>query len=119
MKCQGLFLRNIYYLQELKACQDANTINHSEWGDGYAGGVPNSSTIWSTLKTGNFTAYQAGWVPWYNLHKIYAGLRDAWLYGGNEDAKIIFLKFYDWGINITSALSNAQMESMLGTELVV
>jgi DUF1680 family protein len=105
-----------YMILELKACQDANAINNSTWGIGYAGGVPNSSGIWSTLKTGNFTAYQAAWVPWYNLHKMYAGLRDAWSYGGNEDAKTIFLKFCDWGINITSALTDAQMESMLGTE---
>ncbi|OGC10137.1 hypothetical protein A2V82_12815 [candidate division KSB1 bacterium RBG_16_48_16] len=105
-----------YMISELKACQDANATNNSTWGIGYAGGVPNSSAIWSTFKTGNFTAYRAAWVPWYNLHKMYAGLRDAWLYAGNEDAKTIFLKFCDWGVNITSALSDAQMESMLGTE---
>lgn len=105
-----------YMISELKACQEANALNNSAWGNGYAGGVPNSSAIWSTLKTGNFTAYRAAWVPWYNLHKTYAGLRDAWLYGANEDAKTIFLKFCDWGINITSALTDAQMESMLDTE---
>jgi hypothetical protein len=53
---------------------------------------------------------------WYNVHKLYAGLRDAWLYAGNEDAKDIFLKFCDWAINITSALSDAQMQSMLDME---
>jgi DUF1680 family protein len=105
-----------YMISELKACQDANATNNSAWGNGYVGGVPNSSEIWSKLKTGDFTAYRAGWVPWYNLHKMYAGLRDAWLYGANEDAKTIFLKFCDWGISITSALTDAQMESMLDTE---
>jgi DUF1680 family protein len=105
-----------YMISELKASQDANAVKYPSWGNGYVGGVPNSNTIWSTFKTGNFTAYRAAWVPWYNLHKTYAGLRDAWLYGGNEDAKTIFLKFCDWGIDITSALSDGQMESMLGTE---
>jgi DUF1680 family protein len=105
-----------YMISELKSCQDTNAINNSDWGIGYVGGVPNSKAIWLTLKTGDFIAFGAGWVPWYNLHKTYAGLRDAWLYGGNEDAKTIFLKFCDWGINITSALTDAQMESMLGTE---
>lgn len=105
-----------YMISELKTCQEANTANFSTWGVGYVGGVPNSSSIWSTFKTGNFTAFRAGWVPWYNLHKMYAGLRDAWLYGGNEDARTIFIKFCDWGIYITSSLSDAQMESMLGTE---
>ena len=47
---------------------------------------------------------------------MYAGLRDAWLYAGNEEAKNIFLKFCDWGINITSALTDSQMQSMLDTE---
>lgn len=45
-------------------------------------------------------------MPWYNVHKICAVLRDAWLYAGNEEAKKIFLKFCDWGINITSDLSD-------------
>jgi DUF1680 family protein len=105
-----------YMISELKTCQDTNAVKYPTWGIGYVGGVPNSSTIWSTFKTGDFTAYRAAWVPWYNIHKMYAGLRDAWLYGGNEDAKTIFLKFCDWGIDITSALSDAQMESMLDTE---
>ncbi len=105
-----------YMVAELKACQDANTTKYPEWGAGYAGGVPSSATIWSTLKTGNFSAYNAAWVPWYNLHKTFAGLRDAWLYGGNETAKTVFLAFCDWGISITSALTDSQMETMLNTE---
>ena len=105
-----------YMLSELKNCQDSNAINNSDWGIGYVGGVPNSKVIWTTLKTGDFSAYHAAWVPWYNVHKMYAGLRDAWLYAGNEEAKTIFLKFCDWGINITSALTDSQMQSMLDTE---
>ncbi|MFN7117790.1 MAG: beta-L-arabinofuranosidase domain-containing protein [Saprospiraceae bacterium] len=105
-----------YIISELKACQDANAMNHPSWGFGYLGGVPKSDTIWATLKNGDFRAYRAAWVPWYNVHKMYAGLRDAWMYAGNEDAKVMFLKFCNWGINITSALSEAQMQSMLDTE---
>ena len=105
-----------YMISELKTCQKSNSENNPDWGIGYVGGVPNSKKIWSTLKTGDFTAYRAAWVPWYNVHKMYAGLRDAWLYAGNEDAKNIFLKFCDWGINITSALTDDQMQSMLDTE---
>lgn len=105
-----------YMVSELKACQEANTTKYPTWGIGYAGGVPTSANIWSTFKTGNFTAFNAAWVPWYNLHKTYAGLRDAWLYGGNETAKSVFLAFCDWGISITSQLSDAQMETMLNIE---
>ncbi len=76
-----------YMLSELKACQDANALHNPDWGIGYVGGVPKSKAVWSTLKNGNFEAYRAAWVPWYNVHKMYAGLRDAWVYAGNEDAK--------------------------------
>jgi DUF1680 family protein len=105
-----------YMISELKACQAANEINNSEWGRGYAGGMPNSKAIWSNLQKGDFSVYRSSWAPWYNLHKTYAGLRDAWLYAGNEDARDIFLKFCDWGISITSALSDEQMQSMLNSE---
>ncbi len=105
-----------YFIEELRACQEANGKNNPGWGVGYAGGVPNSSVIWSTLRKGDFRAYRSAWVPWYNVHKLYAGLRDAWSYTGNEAAREIFLKFCDWGINITSQLTDEQMESMLDTE---
>jgi DUF1680 family protein len=105
-----------YMITELKACQAANEITNSDWGKGYVGGVPKSKAIWSTLQKGDFKAYHAAWVPWYNVHKLYAGLRDAWIYTGNADARKIFLKFCDWGINITSALTDEQMQSMLDTE---
>ena len=105
-----------YILTELKACQQANGKNNPEWAIGYVGSVPNGKKIWSTLLQGDFAAYQAAWVPWYNVHKMYAGLRDVWLYTGNGEAKEIFIKFCDWGINITSQLSDAQMQSMLDME---
>lgn len=105
-----------YMIAELKACQEANTKNNPDWGAGYVGGVPNSKVIWSTLKKGDLTAFRAAWVPWYNVHKLYAGLRDAWLYTGNEDAKDIFLKFCDWAIQLTADFSEAQMQTMLDIE---
>ena len=105
-----------YMISELKACQEANEKNNPEWGIGYVGGVPNSKGIWTTFKNGDFKSYRAAWVPWYNVHKMYAGLRDAWLYTGNEDAGTIFLKFCDWGISITSSLTDDQMQSVLDTE---
>ena len=105
-----------YMISELKIYQDSNAINNPVWGKGYAGGMPNSKAIWSKLKTGDFSVYFSSWAPWYNLHKMYAGLRDAWLYTGNEEAKSIFIKFCDWGIDITSGLTNDQMQTMLGNE---
>lgn len=108
--------RMLYMIKELKECADACGKNHPDWGVGYVGGVPNSDKIWSTFKEGDFRAFNATWVPLYNIHKMYAGLRDAWLYCGNEDAKQLFIGFCDWAINITSKLSDQQMEQMLGME---
>jgi uncharacterized protein len=108
--------RMLYMIAELKQCQDANAKNNASWGVGYAGGVPNSEAVWASVKNSDFKVFHAAWVPWYNVHKMYAGLRDAWNYTGNEDAKNIFLKFCDWAINITSSLTDEQMQLMLDTE---
>ncbi|MDP4208854.1 MAG: glycoside hydrolase family 127 protein [Bacteroidota bacterium] len=105
-----------YMISELKACQEANAKNNPGWGVGYVGGVPRSTKLWSKIKEGNAGVIYSEWAPWYNVHKMYAGLRDAWLYAGNEDAKAIFLKFCDWAIDVTSNLSDTKMEEMLGNE---
>ena len=105
-----------YMVSELKACQDANTRKYPDWGVGYVGGIPNSAGLWSKINAGEVGAIWGAWAPYYNIHKMYAGLRDAWLYAGNEDAKNVFLKFCDWGITITQGLSDAKMEELLGNE---
>lgn len=105
-----------YMLAELKACQQANTINHPSWGKGYVGALPGSARIWTDLQQGDFAAFSKAWVPFYNIHKMYAGLRDAWLYTGNSEAKQMFLQFCDWGIAITASLSDKQMQTLLDIE---
>lgn len=105
-----------YMVAELKACQDANSALHPDWGVGYVGGIPKSEGLWPKIKAGDMGMIWNYWVPWYNVHKTYAGLRDAWLYAGNQTAKDVFLKFCDWGIDISSALSDEKMEQMLGNE---
>ena len=105
-----------YMISELQLCAEANVKNNPDWGKGYVGGMPNSERIWSNFKKGDFGVYFGSWAPFYNLHKMYAGLRDAWLYCGNEQAKTLFLGFCDWAINLTEGLSDEQMERMLGNE---
>ena len=105
-----------YWISELQRCADANAKNHPEWGKGYVGGVPGSDRIWSAYKKGNFGPYSGAWVPYYNLHKMYAGLRDCWVYCGNEQAKQLFLGFCDWAIDLTSGLTDEQVERTLHTE---
>ena len=105
-----------YMIGELEECADAYNRNHPEWGKGYVGGFPGSAKLWSAFKKGDFGIYFGSWAPFYNLHKMYAGLRDAWLYCDNEKAKSLFLGFCDWAIDLTAGLSDEQMEHMLGNE---
>ena len=105
-----------YFISELQACADANARNHPEWGKGYVGGVPQSARIWSAYKKGDFGPYRSAWVPYYNIHKMYAGLRDAWVYCGNEQARQLFLGFCDWAIDLTAGLTDEQMQQTLDTE---
>ena len=98
-----------YMVDELKACQDKN-------GDGYLGGIPGGMATWNQVKAGNGRAVGKLWSPWYNLHKMYAGLRDVYLYTGNATAREMFLKFCDWGLGVIAPLDDKQMEAMLDTE---
>ena len=72
-----------YFISELKRCADAN-------GNGYISGVPEGKQIWKEISEGDIRAESFGlnnrWVPLYNIHKIYAGLRDAYLVYGSKDA---------------------------------
>jgi len=98
-----------YMLSELSRCAEAS-------GDGYIGGVPGSSAFWNEIRAGNVGMVWKRWVPWYNVHKTYAGLRDAWLYAGSEQARKLFLGLCDWGVELISGLSDEQMEAMLDCE---
>jgi DUF1680 family protein len=102
-----------YMIAELKRCQDAN-------GNGYIGGVPGGKAIWNEIAAGNIRAgsfdLNGKWVPLYNIHKTYAGLRDAYLYAGNGEAKEMLVKMADWAIDLVANLSEEQIQDMLRSE---
>lgn len=102
-----------YMLSNLKNCQDAN-------GNGYIGGVPGGKTIWEEIKKGNIQAggftLNGKWVPLYNIHKTYAGLRDVYLLTGNSQAKDMLIKMTDWAIALVQQLSEKEIQDMLRSE---
>ncbi|MDE6637775.1 MAG: glycoside hydrolase family 127 protein [Muribaculaceae bacterium] len=98
-----------YVLSQLALCAAARN-------DGYIGGVPNGDALWEEIRKGNTGKVWDYWVPWYNVHKMYAGLRDAWVYTGSKPALNLFLNLCDWGADLVSNLSDPQMEGMLGNE---
>lgn len=108
--------RMLYMIAELKKCADAAEKNFPLWGKGYLGGVPQSDKMWTTYKQNDFRTFNGAWVPFYNIHKMQAGLRDAWVYCGNEDAKQLFLGTCDWLINISAHLTDQKLEELLGME---
>lgn len=98
-----------YMIRELKRCQDKG-------GDGYLGGIPDGRAMWKKLAAGDVAAVRTRWVPWYNLHKLFAGLRDAYEYTGNKTALAILSRLAGWAEKETSGLSEDQMQQMLQTE---
>src|SRR4030095_986323 len=50
------------------------------------------------------------------MHKIFAGLRDAYLFTNNKTALGILVKLSDWAMAHTRDLSDDQFQRMLGTE---
>lgn len=98
-----------YMIDELEICQQAN-------GDGYLGGVPGSRDLWKGISAGNIGLIWRKWVPWYNVHKTFAGLRDAYQQAGNNKARDLLIRLGDWAGTVTANLSDAQMQQMLGQE---
>jgi DUF1680 family protein len=96
-------------VEGLKECQDAG-------GDGFIGGVPNSGKLWAELGAGNVQEIFSRWVPWYNVHKTFAGLRDAYLEAGNAQARDLLVRLGDWCVDLTSRLTDEQMQRMLDQE---
>lgn len=97
----------------LARCQDAA-------GDGYLGGVPGSRKLWQDIAAGRIDANGFGlngkWVPWYNLHKTFAGLRDAWEFTQHAEARRMLIRYGDWCLRLISGLDDAQMQNMLRAE---
>jgi len=102
-----------YMLDELKRAQDKN-------GNGYLGGIPGGAAMWQQVADGEIEAdlfsLNKKWVPLYNIHKIFAGLRDAYLYTGNEQALDMLVRLSDWGARLLAKLSDQQVQQILKSE---
>lgn len=109
----AIYNRLNYMLNELHRAQQAV-------GTGFIGGTPGSLQLWKEIKAGNIRAggfdLNGKWVPLYNIHKTYAGLRDAYLYAGSDLARQMLVALTDWMIDITAGLTDQQMQDMLRSE---
>ena len=78
-----------------------------------------SSGYLSAYNISEFDAFDngtGGWVPYYTLHKIFAGLIDTYELEQNADALAIASKLADWLYARTQAWSSAAKSRVLGQE---
>ncbi|MGK9124476.1 glycoside hydrolase family 127 protein [Olivibacter sp. SA151] len=105
--------RLTYMLSELKRCQDQDS-------DGYVGGIPGGKQMWNDIKRGKIEAQSFSlngkWVPIYNIHKLFAGLIDAYGYTGNEHARQMVLKLGNWWLSVFGGLTDEQIQTILRSE---
>lgn len=102
-----------YVVSELERCQQARKT-------GYIGGIPNEDSIFGKvargdIKTGGFDL-NGGWSPWYTVHKVMAGLADAYLYAGSSKALQLLKGMADWTANTINPLNPEQLQKMLRCE---
>ncbi len=53
------------------------------------------------------------WVPWYSLHKIFAGLIDAYQLADCQKARLVLEKLSDWADKGLAKLTDQQFQHML------
>jgi len=102
-----------YIVDELARCQQARKT-------GYVGAIPKEDSIFGKvargeIKTGGFDL-NGGWSPWYTVHKVMAGLVDAYLYCDNTEALQVVTGMADWAENTIKNLSPEQLQKMLKCE---
>lgn len=102
-----------YMVEQLALCQQKN-------GNGYVGGIPQGKVFWERIRKGDIDGSSFGlnntWVPLYNIHKLFAGLYDAYEVAHNKQALQVLTGLSDWMIGLFANLSDEQLEQVLRTE---
>jgi len=108
------FLERVNYLvDELAECQKAN-------GNGYVAAIPNGKRVYAEVAAGDIRSagfdINGCWVPNYTLHKLLAGLRDAYRLCDNAKALEVARGLADWFGRTHANLTDEQMQKVLVTE---
>lgn len=115
------FLHRVdYIVDELAVCQAARSKNSTPGMlsmNGYVGAIPREDTLWTEVAAGNIRSHgfdlNGAWSPWYTVHKVMAGLLDAWLYCNNDKALKIERGMADWTATVIDNLSDSTLQKML------
>ncbi|HLX96775.1 MAG TPA: beta-L-arabinofuranosidase domain-containing protein, partial [Verrucomicrobiae bacterium] len=108
------FLNRVsYVVDQLAECQKAN-------GNGYVAAIPNGKAIFAEVARGEIRSQDfnldGAWVPWYTIHKEFAGLIDAYRFCGDAKALAVATNFADWVSATTQNLTDTQWQKMLVCE---
>jgi DUF1680 family protein len=102
-----------HIVAELARCQKARKT-------GYVGGIPNEDTLWAKVSRGEIRSggfdLNGAWSPWYTVHKVMAGLVDAYLYCESQQALQVVTGMADWTGNLLKNLTEEQRIKMLNCE---
>lgn len=103
-------LRINYIVKELGICQTARKT-------GYIGAIPKEDSIWAGVAKGNIRSrgfdLNGGWSPWYTVHKVMAGLLDAYLYSNNTQALNEARELANWTGETIKNLDDNKLQQML------
>ncbi len=94
-----------YIVAELKACQQAAR-------SGLVCAFPDGAAQLENAVAGRPVIG----VPWYTMHKVFAGLRDAHLHAGSAPALDVLTKLADWTATATARMTDEQFQRMLRIE---
>ncbi|MCK4826305.1 glycoside hydrolase family 127 protein, partial [bacterium] len=103
-----------YIVDELGICQEAD-------GEGYIGAIPDGKKIFEEqIAKGDIRSrgfdLNGLWAPYYTMHKVMAGLRDAYHLCSNKKALGIEKQFADWIETVVAGLYDEQVQKMLHCE---
>jgi uncharacterized protein len=106
----ALLERVNYIVAQLAECQKAN-------GNGYVAAIPNGKKVFAEVAHGELRVQDfnldGGWVPWYTIHKEFAGLIDACRFCGSTQALEVATNLANWADATTGNLTEAQWQKML------
>jgi DUF1680 family protein len=102
---EGLRARIDYVVSELHACQEAAP-------GALVCGFPDGDTQLRNCLAGRPVIG----VPWYTLHKLMAGLRDAYMHGRNAQALALLVRIADWVDEAARPVDEPRFQKMLDLE---
>ncbi len=108
---EELYERIVYTVNELDSCQQAFDLH------GLFAAFPRSKELFQEITRGDIRTegfdLNGGWVPFYNLHKLFAGLTDIWYNTGNQQAYEVLIRLSEGFHHMMAGLSDEQIQKIL------